>query len=166
MSGQALEQSSADFYALTASWLMYVRGERDEAGMNHHLPHSARCFCGKSNTSYPHWPPTTHREAMAQLRCLTGRSHPHRLYLADCWVVWLRRQQVQTGTAEMEDLISLVGNACVKRARSSQRNDVEQFRRSNMDCQGICKPVLEMRTCFCLCCCPEHREDCPVHRCG
>jgi len=166
MSGQALEQSSTGFYALTASWLTYVRGEREDAGMNHHLPHSARCFCGKSNTSYPHWPPTTHLEAMAQLRCLTGRSYPHHLYLADCWVAWLCQQQAQTGTAEMEGIISLVGNACVKRVRNSLQNHGEQPRRPKMDCQGICEPVLEKRSCFCLCCCPEHREECPVHRCG
>ncbi|KAN0069184.1 hypothetical protein V8E54_012813 [Elaphomyces granulatus] len=98
MTAQAPEPSSADTLTLTTSWLAYVRGEREEAGMEQSLPHLTRCSCGKSRTSYPHWPPTTHGEAMAQLRCLTGTSYPHRLYLADCWITSLYREQAQSWT--------------------------------------------------------------------
>jgi hypothetical protein len=164
MTTQAPEFSFADKQTLTKSWLGYVRGERERAGMERRLPHSAHCFCGL--TSYPHWPPTTHGEAMAQLRCLTGDSFPHRQYLAGCWMTTLSVEQAQSWsvTAEMDALISLVGKVCDQAAKKSLRNTGEMDRREKMDCQEICEPVLQNRSCFCLCCCPEHREECPVHR--
>ena len=36
------------------------------------------CSCGKGATSYPHWPPSCHEEAVDQLRCLL-EAQPHRL---------------------------------------------------------------------------------------
>jgi hypothetical protein len=72
MSAQALEPSSADVHTLTASWLTYVRGEREDARMKHYLPHPARCFC-------------------------------------------VRRQQAQTGTAEME-VVFLIQLFCLYRS--------------------------------------------------
>jgi hypothetical protein len=54
------------------------------------LPKRRRCDYGKSRTSHPHWPPTCQTEALDQLNCLLGQSYPHRLYLAHCWISFLR----------------------------------------------------------------------------
>ena len=166
---QASELSSEETLTLRTSWLAYVHEEREEVGMKQSLPHLNRCSCGKSRTSYPHWPPTTHGEAMAQLRCLTGTSYPHRMYLADCWITSIYRKRAESwaDTAASDALVDLVGKACGKETKESQQESGEQVRRKKMDCRGICEPALQNKSCFfCLCCCPEHREECPVHRCG
>jgi len=166
MASPGPEQSSTDIQTLTKSWLGYVRGERKAAGMKQYLPYSAHCFCGRSRTSYPHWPPTTHGEAMAQPRCLTGNSYQHRLHLADCWHRTLCMEQARSrdDTAETKALISLVGKVCGEAAKKSLRRTGEQTRQK-IDCGEVCEPVLREKSCFCLCCCPAHREECPVHRC-
>ena len=164
----APELSSDEMVTLTKSWLAYVRNEREEAGMKRRLPHSTCCSCGKSRTSYPHWPPTTHGEAIAQLRCLIGTSYPHRLYLADCWISSIYREQAQSwpNIAVSEAVVSLVRNACGKATKDDLENPGERVRKAKVDCQEICELVLQNKSCFCLYCCPEHREECPVHRCG
>ena len=140
MAVPAPELSAADLHTLTTAWLNYVHDEREDAGMERHLSRSTRCLCGKSNTSYPHWPPTIHREAIAQLECLTSCSFPHRLYLADCWITTLYRQEARnwTDTAEVEGLISLVESACGKEAESSQQIPVERTRKKKMRFANQC----------------------------
>jgi hypothetical protein len=165
MTTYALEPTPAEMITLTTSWLAYVRNERAEAGMKRRLPHLAHCSCGKSNTSYPHWPPTTHGEAVAQMRCLIGRSYPHRLYLADCWIASISRES-WPNIAMSEDLLSLVGNACGRVMNDDEERSAKHVRKTKLDCRAICEPVLQKKSCFCLCCCSEHREECPVHRCG
>ena len=71
-----------------------------------------KCDCGKSRTSYPHWPPSCRSEAVDQLCCLLGRSYPHREYLADCWLTSLFRKLALEGTEETEAMITLVQNSC------------------------------------------------------
>ena len=81
-----------------------VRSRKTKEGIAWERRH---CNCGKSRTSYPHWPPTCKSEAVDQLRCLVGESAPHRQYLAHCWMVFLLGKT----TADTEDgqkMISLV----------------------------------------------------------
>jgi hypothetical protein len=40
-------------------WLSYVQGEREKEGMKPTDLADTKCNCGKSRTSYPHWPPSS-----------------------------------------------------------------------------------------------------------
>jgi hypothetical protein len=75
------------FHDLKKAWLQYVHEEKEKQGEVGPLPKARRCRCDKSLTSYPHWPPTTYEEAIAQLNCLIGESYTHRPYLADCLLI-------------------------------------------------------------------------------
>ncbi|KAN0078763.1 hypothetical protein V8E54_005276 [Elaphomyces granulatus] len=67
------------FRALKKAWLDFVHDQKEKEGGQRYLPKAKRCHCGKSLTSYPHWPPSTYEEAVAQLRSLIGESFPHRM---------------------------------------------------------------------------------------
>ena len=58
------------FRALKNLWLEFVRDQKENEGGQRYLPKAKRCHCGKSLTSYPHWPPSTYEEAVAQLQSL------------------------------------------------------------------------------------------------
>jgi len=120
-----------------------------------------RCSCNKSLTSYPHWPPTTYDEAMAQLNCLIGESYPHRIYLAECWVTSLY-VKMATGSEGIEHIISLIEETCQSLNKSPKQRGPYK-----VDCRKICEPALKAKGtangAFCLCDCSRHREECPVH---
>jgi hypothetical protein len=125
-----------------------------------------RC-CDKSRTSYPHWPPTSHREAIDQLLCLLGRSYPHREYLAHCWVAFLYRQLAPAveGTKCHRDrmnILTLVRKSCPTLVASDRPSP--RPKRQRMDCENICEPAIENNLPTCLCCCGIHREECPAHQ--
>ena len=65
--------------------------ERMEEGGTGYLPNARNqptaSHCGKSKTSFPHWPPSTYEEAVEQLQCLIGESFPHLISLANCWII-------------------------------------------------------------------------------
>ena len=147
------------FQHLRESWIAYVNVERKKDGMGWDLPKGRRCDCGKSRTSYPHWPPTSQTEAIDQLKCLLGQSYPHRQYLAHCWMVFL----LTDDTEKHKKTISLVHNSCPVLQLSE--NETPKRRRVKMDCAVICQPVLDAKSSHCLCGCWSHREECPVHRC-
>ena len=90
------ELSDGQYRVLENSWISYVQSEREKEGMKLiDLAHRrTKCDCGKSRTSYPHWPPSCRSEAVDQLCCLLGRSYPHREYLAKCWLTSISK----TGT--------------------------------------------------------------------
>ncbi|KAN0067860.1 hypothetical protein V8E54_014107, partial [Elaphomyces granulatus] len=102
--------SDGQYRAMEQSWLSDVQGEREKEGMEH--PADTKCNCGKSRTSYPHRPPSCHSEAVDQLRCLLGRSYPHRQYLAHCWLTSLFRKLALEGTEEIATMITLVQKNC------------------------------------------------------
>ncbi|KAN0086376.1 hypothetical protein V8E54_000064 [Elaphomyces granulatus] len=99
------------FHVVKKAWLQYVHEEKEKQGEVGPLPKARRCRCDKSLTSYPHWPPTTYEEAIAQLNCLIGESYPHRPYLADCWITSLYGKMAK-GSEGIEDLISLIEENC------------------------------------------------------
>src|SRR5882762_2400808 len=50
------------------------------------------CDCPLSRTSYPHWPPTSLKEAFDQLNLLQEQHNRHRRYLAHKWWVFVKSQ--------------------------------------------------------------------------
>src|SRR5712664_3277422 len=106
------------FRALKKAWLEFVRDQKEKGGQRY-LPKAKRCHCGKSLTSYPHWPPSTYEEAVAQLQCLIGESFPHRLYLAHCWITSLY-VQLAAGSKGIEKTISLVQQSCESLQQSTK----------------------------------------------
>ena len=164
-----------DFHHLKESWLSYVHMERKKEGMTKYLLRGRRtstpsCACGKSRTSYPHWPPSCQTEAMDQLRCLLGQSYPHREHLAHSWMsFFLGKRVAQTSKADDERTISLAQRSCptLVLATSEEKGGGETGgKRKKVDCATICQRVLGERSCHCLCSCSSHREECPVHRCA
>lgn len=156
--------SRESFRLLRGSWFAYVDVERKKDGMGWDLPKGRRCDCGKSRTSYPHWPPTCQTEALDQLNCLLGQSYPHRLHLAHSWMSFLWGTIIPgTSTTQHETMISLVQKSCPTLQLSETVETPK--RKGKIDCMGICEPVLEAQSSHCLCACFFHREECPVHRC-
>jgi len=124
------------------------------------------CYCGKSITSFPHWPPSTYEEAIEQLRCLIGESFPHRTHLVNGWVIHLSQKMATVRELsvkkDIEWTISLVERNC----ETEKHSGGEAPRRNvyEIDCGKTCEPALLSKSCECLCCCRRHREECPVHR--
>jgi len=154
-----------EFRVLQKSWFSYVDGEREKEGMSRCLPggrHTKTC-CGKSGTSYPHWPPSCRSEATDQLLCLLGRSYPHRSHLADFWVSSLREQAADGRPDYDRRTVSLIERSCPSLRQSPSERPRQK--RERVDCEGLCERVIRINDSICLCCCPVHREECPIHRC-
>jgi len=144
-----------DFHLLKQSWLSYVNMERNKEGMPKYLPKGRRtsrpsCHCGRSRTSYPHWPPSCETEATDQLRCLLGQSYPHREHLAHSWMSFLFGKVV--AEADLEDderAISLARKSCptlVLAAAEPQIVGNPEKKRKKVDWATICQRVLEAAT--------------------
>ena len=107
----------------------------------------------KSQTSYPHWPPTTHKEAVAQFKCLIGELYPHRMYLANCWMtslnIKLAAAEPQPSSKEtIERVIWLVQENCrITDGNEPERGNMKRRRRI---CDDVCNPVLLARRPYCL----------------
>ncbi|KAN0067277.1 hypothetical protein V8E54_014540 [Elaphomyces granulatus] len=156
--------SDGQYRAMEQSWLSYVHGEREKEGMPRY---GSKCNCGKSRTSYPHWPPSCHSEAVDQLRCLLGRSYPHRQYLAHCWLTSLFRKLAVEGTDEIQTMITLVQKICPALQSAGELPDMSAQRHKGsrrIDCDAICQPAIDENDPTCICECRHHREECPVHR--
>ena len=153
--------AAENFHVLKKAWLQYVHEEKEKQSEVGYLPKARRCSCNKSLTSYPHWPPTTYDEAMAQLNCLIGESYPHRIYLAECWVTSLY-VKMATGSEGIEHIISLIEETCQSLNKSPKQRGPYK-----VDCRKICEPALKAKGtangASCLCDCSRHREECPVH---
>jgi hypothetical protein len=151
----------ADYSRLREYWMWYVCEEISILRLPEMVERNF-CQCSKSRTSYPHWPPTSYREADDQLRCLIGLSYSHRMYLADCWLSFLHRNMVS------QELVALVDESIVRYGWSCSDNSLQNSNSLHMEsvdlCEEICYPVLNAKSCFCLCCCRIHRDECPPHR--
>jgi len=151
-----------NFRVLKKAWLDFVHEQKEKDGGQRYLPKAKRCHCGKSLTSYPHWPPSTYEEAVAQLQSLIGESFPHRLYLGHCWITSLYLK-LAAGSEGVEKIISLVEQSC-EGLRQNAKNQIA----NKVDCHAICDPVLKAqgtaKGSFCLCDCGRHREVCPIHK--
>jgi hypothetical protein len=167
--------SHHDYGILKRSWLSYVREERKSLGLKAYLPSKPKfggCHCDRSNFSYPHWPPSCYEEALDELQSLLSESEPTRKYTARCWVAFLKGKLARPDQWQQSDLagtITLVQDSCPilssdHRYSLRESNQTAKHWGRN-DCDKICQPVFKEKRCWCLCCCPKHREDCPVHRC-
>ena len=156
-----------DYEVLKTSWLEFILSERVELGLEAQLgPRSSGRCCDLSRTSYPHWPPTHYREALDQLRSLLGQSTAHRMYLADCWMTYLSRKHAQQEwqESELSRTITLVRNSCPTLASWDQDGKGKKKGWTQRGCDSVCVPALsDVKSSLCLCCCPEHREQCPIH---
>ena len=160
----------AQFRVLKNAWLTFARDERRKEGETAYLPNCRNsmiaCHCGKSRTSFPHWPPSTYEEAVEQLRCLIGESFPHRQYLGYCWRTYLYQKlatdREPASQQNLEKAISLVESNCEIEKYSGGDPLVRNVREVN--CTAICEPILVDNSSHCLCSCRRHREECPVHR--
>ena len=67
--------------------MKYVYYTRTQEGLYGQLPKlgKRRCLCGKSQLSFPHWPPTSQHEAEVQLQMCFEEGNRRRKYLANCW---------------------------------------------------------------------------------
>jgi hypothetical protein len=159
------ELSDGQYRVLENSWISYVQREREKEGMKLiDLAHRrTKCDCGKSRTSYPHWPPSYRSEAVDQLCCLLGRSYPHRESLAKCWLTSLFRRLALEGTEETEAMITLVQNSCPVLRSAGEMPRAKGRRVHRIDCDTICKPAITYNDSTCICDCGLHREECPVH---
>ena len=166
------DTTGLEYFSLEMFWIQYVQAEMSELGVDTSLVYDryrvvnsrknrrSQCYCGMSTMSYPHWPPSCYEEAQDQLHCLIGRSNSHRMYLASCWLSFLNRTQASP------DIVTLVRDSIVYHGwHCNDRDDEEQPTqiRQKVDCRQLCHPVLKARSCFCLCLCAIHREECPVH---
>lgn len=160
---------------LRLSWFEFCRLQLLEFGYPSFLPSSSKfdglCFCGKSNMSYPHWPPSCCEEAVDQLECLLGKDHGHRGHLAHCWYSWLRRRSclnvpLSVGNQVFCDYIAtFVIDLCPKLSYLKVESDPRPSRYCGKNfCEDQCRPTLENGESFCLCVCRYHREECPIHR--
>jgi hypothetical protein len=158
------------YHSLKKSWLSYVRLQLEDEGKPSYLPSIGRsgskrsCFCNKSSISYPHWPPSSYEESIDQLFILLLYPRPSRPTLAFCWLSFLQKDLVKP-VKDNESMLSLVQNSCPIFSSSWSSEEPTQkstWRRD--DCADFCQSVLEEGTCYCLCCCPYHREECPAHR--
>ncbi|KAN0074352.1 hypothetical protein V8E54_008289 [Elaphomyces granulatus] len=158
---------------LRDSWLEFVTFEMSALGLTHGLPRRrfrTRTCCHRSRINYPHWPPSSEEEAFDQLDCLLDepKTAPHRMYLAECWLAFLYRNLA--AGSNVSATIKLVEQGCpiILSGKPSLLGNKGSRRRvgrwERKSCEDICEPVLLKNKPFCLCCCPEHREDCPVHR--
>jgi len=190
---QGLPPHSDEYKTLEKSWLSYACHERRVAGIlesplpvaghpkrrtragakptnSFHRTHrSLPCSCGKSATSYPHWPPSCHEEAVDQLRCLL-EAQPHRLHLAHGWQTFLWREQsrAESGApwSEEHSILSLLRNSCATLFPDDEISDnQDEGTKPKFDCKSIgCERAIRENLSLCLCCCFCHREECPVHR--
>jgi len=64
-------------------------------------------------------------------------------------------------TALHQTMISVVQNSCPALLLSESIETPKC--KGEIDCVGICQPVLDARSSHCLCACFFHREVCPVH---
>src|SRR6267378_8720541 len=122
-----------NFRVLKKAWLDFVHEQKEKDGGQRYLPKAKRCHCGKSLTSYPHWPPSTYEEAVAQLQSLIGESFPHRLYLAHCWVssLYIKR----AAGSNVETIISLVEK---RKFKTSTEDAPRAVNKVKVDCSAIC----------------------------
>ena len=117
--------------------------------------------CGKSSMTYPHWPPSCHEEAVAQLHCILGKDINHRGYLAHSWYCWLIARTysdtpVSVGNqAFCAQAASLVADLCPKLSDLRVEPDPIAVKRSRYCgpefCERQCFPTIAKGQPFCLC---------------
>jgi hypothetical protein len=160
---------------LWESWVRFVYDTRIISGMNWEMKPTGRktgweCDChGRSRIAYPHWPPTTHKEAFDQLCMLTQRHNCHHRYLAMQW--WSEVTRASTLTIktpayreEQTNIANDIRALCPSIDMELEDSHLHIRQRSEgWECYNLCDMVIDLGSSTCLCFCDQHREDCPVH---
>jgi hypothetical protein len=128
-----------------------------------------RCRCGKGRMSFPHWPPTSFEEAVAQYEMCLEKGNRHRRYLAyswwsfinnfatmEPWTIRKRQKRYQDGEKEIRQ-------RCPTVTEELDKCREPPVRPKGWRCYEFCEPILKERKCSCLCHCRHHRDECPVH---
>ena len=156
---------------LLVLWMKYVYYTRTQDGLYDQLPKlgKRRCLCGKSQLSFPHWPPTSQHEAEVQLQMCFEEGNRRRKYLANCWgsfinnianmEPWIVSEPQQRYKDGREEIL----RRCPTVAEE-QRMVIKLPRRPRgWRCNDYCEVTLKERRCSCLCHCEQHRDQCPIH---
>jgi len=157
------------------SWIGFVTDVRLSYGWYWKLPVQGKkkfCDCKLSAISYPHWPPTSTKEAFDQLVYLTDEHNTHRRYLAHVWWVHVLTEagratviKPEMEAQEVFNLATTIKELCPSVKKDSELIDVFNRRRaSGWECYNVCEVVLgSTGSSTCLCFCTHHRDECPVH---
>src|SRR5882762_9792427 len=121
------------------------------------------CDCPLSRTSYPHWPPTSLKEAFDQLYLLQDQHNRHRRYLAHQWWAFVRSQAsirpVYERDVDTADILALC--PCIQVDLDKDLSATE--RPAGWRCHNYCRIVMESRNRDgCLCFCRNHIDDRPI----
>jgi hypothetical protein len=155
---------------LLVLWMKYVYYTRTQEGLNDQLPKLGRrrCLCGKSQMSFPHWPPTSQNEAEVQLQMCFEERNSHRKYLAHCWwsfindianmEPWIGREPQQRYKDGREEIL----RRCPAVAEEQRMVTRLPRRPRGWRCNNYCEVTLKERRCSCLCHCKQHRDQCPT----
>jgi hypothetical protein len=155
---------------LFEAWMEYVRSVRIQNGMYEKLPEKRRrgTCCGRSEISYPHWPPTSVEEARVQYQYCLREHNTHRKLLVHSWWAFFSELaswnawKVSENLQRYQDIADEIWARCaILRGEPSEKQP--QKRPRGWRCFEYCDPVLKEGTCSCLCHCEHHRDDCPVH---
>jgi hypothetical protein len=149
------------------SWLDFVYSARIHKGIYRHLgDNETKCDCRQSSVSYPHWPPTTVKEAFDLLVYQQDLHNHHKRYLAHQWWVFVRAmgstcpQNHRSGV--YENLAFLILDFCPCIQHDMDMDLSIQPRPKGWGCYDYCTRVLDKGD-GCLCFCTEHRDECPTH---
>ena len=152
--------------AMWHSWLEFVYANRI---LNHQCTHlglkkNGRCECGKSSTSYPHWPVSTVNETFDMLNYLHDEHNKHRRYLTHQWWAFERAKpstRAEEGWPNMADHI-IDEFKCIT---VDMNKDLKTTPRAGgWKCYEYCELVLSNNYSMCLCHCSEHHDECPTRK--
>jgi hypothetical protein len=154
-------------------WMEYVYSTRMQEGLYDWLPElgRGRCYCGKSRTSFPHWPPTSLEEAEAQFQKCFEERNTHRKYLAHCWWIFINNfANMEPWTVSEPQQRYKDGQEEIRRRCPAVAEELDNDTKLKLPkrprgwrCDEYCEPTLKERRCSCLCHCEQHRDQCPIH---
>jgi hypothetical protein len=156
---------------LFLSWMEYVSSARFEEGFPDTLSNASEgyCYCRKSRTSFPHWPPTSFGEAWALYENCFKEDNLHRKYLAYCWWVFANsRATFHPGKSTPQRLwyqreAEEIRAYCPAVNEELNRDKSIPERPREWSCQVKCAEILRWND-GCTCYCNHHRDECPTHR--
>jgi hypothetical protein len=147
------------------SWIQFVYHTREDMG----ITWSCKQALSRSRIAYPHWPPTTHREAFDQLCLMQDPHNRHRRYLSHQWWTYVLELagaagEPQNVCGDYMEIADGIRGICPSINMELEKVEVIRNKPSELRCHNLCDKVIKQRgSSICLCFCHQHREDCPVH---
>jgi len=148
-------------------WMEHVYSTRIQEGLYKQLPQleKGRYHCGRSRMLFPHWPPTSLKEAEIQYRMCFEERLINRRNLAHCW--WRVINNFEPWIVSEPQQRYRDGQEILRRCPAvaeEQRTVMKLPRRPRgWRCNDYCEITLKERRCSCLCHCEQHRDQCPIH---